>query len=116
MGEGEQADAGSSDPRTEHGDAVGVSSEEADVLADPPQRLDLVQEPVVPFSSLVTSTEEAWNTYRYYIIKKSPLNAYSDSPFKLNNNKKVVCNFHIKYATDIHPPCAPAAYKVIRRD
>lgn len=36
VGEGEQADAGGSDPRTEHSDAVGVSAEEADVLADPP--------------------------------------------------------------------------------
>lgn len=63
VGEGEQADAGSSNPRTEHSDAVGVSSEEADVLADPPQSLDLVQEPVVPFSSLVARTEEACNAH-----------------------------------------------------
>lgn len=63
MGEGEQADAGGSDPRTEHSDAVGVSSEEADVLADPPQSLDLVQEAVVSFSGLVARTEEACNTH-----------------------------------------------------
>lgn len=73
VGEGEQADTGSSDPRTEHSDAVGVSSEEADVLADPPQSLDLVQEPVVPFSSLVTRTEEACSTYRNYEVKNSQI-------------------------------------------
>ena len=36
VGKGEQADARSSDPRTKHSDAIGVSSEEADVLTDPP--------------------------------------------------------------------------------
>lgn len=72
VGEGEQADAGGSDPRTEHSDAVGVSSEEADVLANPPQSLDLVQEPVVPFSSLVTSAEEAYNAHRDSEMKNSP--------------------------------------------
>lgn len=66
MGEGEQADTRGSNPRTEHSDAVGVSTEEADVLADPPQGLDLVQESVVPFGSLVTGAEESWeNTWRF---------------------------------------------------
>lgn len=62
MGEGEQADAGSPDTRTKHSDAVGISTKKANVLADPPQSLDLVQEPIVSFSSLVTRTEEACNT------------------------------------------------------
>ena len=39
---GKQADAGSSDAGAEHGDAVGVPAEEANVLANPTQGLDLV--------------------------------------------------------------------------
>lgn len=64
VGEGEQADARRSDARTEHRDSVGVSTEEADVLADPPQSLDLVQEPVVAFSGLVACAEEACNIHK----------------------------------------------------
>lgn len=59
VGQREEADARGSDPRAEHRDAVGVSAEEADVLADPPQRLDLIQQTVVALGSLVTRAEEA---------------------------------------------------------
>lgn len=59
VGQREEADTGSPDPGAEHRDAVGVSAEEADVLADPPQRLDLIQQAVVALGSLVASAEEA---------------------------------------------------------
>lgn len=62
MGKGEQADTRCSNSRTKHSDAVWISSKEANVLADPPQCLDLVQEPIVSFCSLVTCAEETWNT------------------------------------------------------
>lgn len=59
VGQREEADAGSPDSRAEHRDAVGVAAEEADVLADPPQRLDLIQQTVVALGSLVAGAEEA---------------------------------------------------------
>ena len=59
VGQGEQADAGGPGPRAEHGDPVGVSSEGGDVLLDPAQGLDLVQQPVVPLGRLVTRAQEA---------------------------------------------------------
>ncbi|TNN38910.1 hypothetical protein EYF80_050921 [Liparis tanakae] len=59
VGQRQQADAGRPDAGAERRDAVGVSSEEADVLADPPQRRDLVQQAVVPLGGLVPGAQEA---------------------------------------------------------
>lgn len=59
VGQSEEADAGSPDPGAKHRDTVGVSTEEADVLADPPQCLDLIQQTIVALGSLVASAEEA---------------------------------------------------------
>lgn len=58
MRQGEQADAGSPNARPEDGDAQRVASKEGDVLADPAQSLDLVQEPIVAFGSLVAGAQE----------------------------------------------------------
>jgi len=52
VGEGEQADAGGTDAGTEDGDAQRIAAEEGDVLTDPTQRLDLVQQPIVALGSL----------------------------------------------------------------
>lgn len=60
--QGQKADTRCSDPRTEHSDAVGISTEEADVLADPSQSLDLIQEAIVSFSCLIPGAEEPCNT------------------------------------------------------
>ena len=58
VGQREQADAGGPDPGSEDRDATWVPAEIADVLTDPTQGLDLVQESVVPFGRLVTCAEE----------------------------------------------------------
>lgn len=59
VGQCEQAHARGPDPGAEDRDAVGVPAEEADVLADPPQCLDLIQKAVVALGSLVACAEEA---------------------------------------------------------
>lgn len=58
--EDEEVDAGGPGPGAEDGDPLRVSAEVADVLVEPAQRLNLVQEAVVPFRGLITSAEEAW--------------------------------------------------------
>ena len=55
----EQVDAGASGPGAEDGDAFGVAAEVSDVLVEPAQGLDLVQQPVVPLGRLVPSAQEA---------------------------------------------------------
>ena len=57
--QGEQADTGGSGPGSKHGDPARVSSECCDVLLHPAQRLDLIQQAVVPFRRLVTCAEES---------------------------------------------------------
>ena len=64
MGQGEQANAGGTDARSKHGDALRIAPKVADVLADPAQALDLVQQPIVPLGGLVTCAQEAWKTTR----------------------------------------------------
>lgn len=59
--EDEEVDAGSPGPGAKDGDPLRVSTEVADVLVEPAQCLDLVQEAIVPFSRLITSAEEAWD-------------------------------------------------------
>lgn len=60
MWEDEEVDAGSPSPGAEDGDPLWVSAEVADVLVEPAQGLNLVQQPIVPLSRLITGTEEAW--------------------------------------------------------
>lgn len=57
--EDEEVDAGGPGPGAEDGDPLGVSAEVADVLVEPAQRLDLVQQAVVPFGGLIAGAEEA---------------------------------------------------------
>lgn len=64
MGQGEQVDAGCPSPGPKHGDPQGVSSEVGDVLAGPPQSLDLVQEAVVALGGLVPCAQEPWRRPR----------------------------------------------------
>lgn len=59
VGQGEQANAGGADARAEHGDALRVAAEVADVLADPTQGLDLVQQAIVALGGLVSCAKEA---------------------------------------------------------
>lgn len=58
VGEGEQADTGGADARAEDCDPQGIPPEEGDVLADPAQRLDLVQQPVIALGSLIPRAQE----------------------------------------------------------
>ena len=64
MGQGEQANAGGTDARSKHGDALRIAPKVADVLADPAQALDLVQQPIIPLGGLVTCAQKAWKTTR----------------------------------------------------
>ena len=59
VGEDEEADAGGAGAGAEDGDALGVTPEVPHVLVEPPQRLDLVQEPVVALGRLVPCAQEA---------------------------------------------------------
>lgn len=58
--EDEEVDAGGPGPRAEDGDPLGVSAKVADVLVEPAQGLDLVQEAVVPLCRLIAGAQEAW--------------------------------------------------------
>ena len=60
VGQGEKADARGPGPGAEHGDPVRVSTEGGDVLLDPAQGLDLVQQAVVPLGRLVPGAQEPW--------------------------------------------------------
>lgn len=56
--EDEEVDAGGPGPGAEDGDPLGVSAKVADVLVEPAQGLDLVQEAVVSLCRLITGAEE----------------------------------------------------------
>lgn len=58
--EDEEVDAGRPSSGAEDGDPLWVSAEVANVLIEPTQGLNLVQQAVVPLSGLITGTEEAW--------------------------------------------------------
>lgn len=58
--ENKEVNAGRPSSRAEDGDPLWVSAEMADVLIEPTQGLDLVQQAIVSLSGLITSTEEAW--------------------------------------------------------
>lgn len=56
----EQIDAGGPSSGAKDGDPLRVPAEVADVLVEPTQGLNLVQQAIVPLSGLISSTEEAW--------------------------------------------------------
>lgn len=57
--EDEEVDAGRPSSGAEDGDPLWVSTEVANVLIEPTQGLNLVQQAIVSLSRLITSTEEA---------------------------------------------------------
>lgn len=59
VGEDEEVDAGRPSSGAEDRDPLWVSAKVTDVLIEPTQGLDLVQEAVVPLSGLIPSAEEA---------------------------------------------------------
>lgn len=59
VGEDEEADAGGAGAGAKDGDALGVTPKVPHILVEPPQRLDLVQEPVVALCCLVPRAQEA---------------------------------------------------------
>ena len=71
MRQGQEADAGGSRARAEDGDSLGVPTEGPDVLLDPAQGLDLVQEPVVAFGRLIAGAQKACRG-RQEILGSSP--------------------------------------------
>lgn len=58
VGEDQEVDTGCACPRPKDGDALGVAPKVGDVLTEPAQGLDLVQEAIVAFRSLVPGAEE----------------------------------------------------------
>lgn len=59
VGEDEEADAGGASAGAKDGDALGVTPKVPHILVEPPQCLDLVQEPVVALCCLVPCAQEA---------------------------------------------------------
>lgn len=66
--ENEEVDAGGPGPGAEDGDSLRISAEVADVLVEPAQRLDLVQQAVVSFGGLIAGAEETW-AHRFQLVK-----------------------------------------------
>lgn len=62
--EDQKVDAGGPCPRSKDGDALGVTPKVGNVLTEPAQGLNLVQEAVVAFRSLVSGAEKAWKHRR----------------------------------------------------
>lgn len=60
MGEDQKVDTGGPCPGPKDGDALGVTPKVSNVFTEPAQGLDLVQEPIVAFCSLVPSAEKTW--------------------------------------------------------
>lgn len=58
--EDEEVDTGRPSSGAEDGDPLWVSAEVANVLVEPTQGLDLVQQAVVPLRGLITGAKEAW--------------------------------------------------------
>lgn len=58
VGEDQQVDTGGPCTRPKDSDAFRVTSKVGNVFTEPAQGLDLVQEPIVAFCSLVTSAEK----------------------------------------------------------
>lgn len=62
--EDEEVDAGGPGSGAKDGDPLGISAKVANVLVEPAQGLDLVQEAIVPLCRLITGTEETWGVCR----------------------------------------------------
>lgn len=62
--EDQKVDTGGPRSRSKDGDALGVTPKVGNVFAEPAQGLDLVQEAVVPFRSLVPGAEKTWEERR----------------------------------------------------
>lgn len=82
--QGEQADTGGPGSGPKHGDPVWVSTEGCNVLLHPPKSLNLIQQAVVPFSCLVTCTQEscgqrATNSGTLYIKNESSVGNWANS-------------------------------------
>lgn len=60
VGEDQKVDTGGPCPRPKDGDALGVAPKVGNVFTEPAQGLDLVQESIVAFCSLVSGTEKTW--------------------------------------------------------
>lgn len=58
MGQDEKVDARGSGPGSKYGDSLWVSSKVADVLIEPAQSLNLVQQPIIPLSELISSAQK----------------------------------------------------------
>lgn len=58
VGKDQQVDTGGPCTRPKDSDAFRVTSKVGNVFTEPAQGLDLVQEPIVAFCSLVTSAEK----------------------------------------------------------
>lgn len=96
VGQGEQAHAGGTDARAEHGDALRIAPEVADVLADPAQGLDLVQQAIVALGGLVTCAQEAWKRSRRESV--TPIGQQKDEQQQfLPCGPLFCCNFEAKY-------------------
>lgn len=60
MRQDEEVHAGGSCSGAKDGDPLRVSAEVSDVLVEPTQSLNLVQQAVVPLSRLISGAEETW--------------------------------------------------------
>ena len=59
MGQDQQVDAGRPGAGAEDSDPLLVAPEMADILVEPAQSLDLIQQAVIPFSRLISSAQKA---------------------------------------------------------
>lgn len=60
VGEDQKVDTGGPCPRPKDGNALRVAPKVGNVFTEPPQGLDLVQESIVAFGSLVASAKKTW--------------------------------------------------------
>lgn len=58
VGEDQKVDTGGPCPRPKDGDTLGVTPKVGNVFTEPAQGLDLVQESIVAFCSLVSGAEK----------------------------------------------------------
>ncbi len=58
VGQGQQANTGRPSSWSKYSHPFRVAFESLDILFDPPECLDLVQQPIIPFGCLVTCTQE----------------------------------------------------------
>lgn len=93
VGQGQKAHTRGTDSWSKNSDAVGITTEIANVLTYPAQSLDLIQNAIIPFSSLVSCAEEACNRVRAHSVKRT-CNTWG-SFLRLLSNKLIHLNFLI---------------------